>query len=171
MGLEGNARAWYFEAWPLIDPRLTLGLRVRRPPNNPINCLISWFNGLCYAAMRHAIAQTHLDGAVSFLHSPAAARHSLALDLAEPFKPVLADTLIFEIVLRDQMDASWFHQDDNVCRLTETGRGRTLELWSAKVEAPGRHGISAKTAMRDEALGIERHVLGLSEYRAYAREV
>ena len=117
MGLEGNARGWYYEAWPRIDPRLDFGPRVRRPPNNPINCLLSWFNGLCYSAMRHAIAQTHLDGCIAFLHSPNAARHSLALDLAEPFKPVLTDTLIFEAVLRGQMTDGWFHREDGVCRL------------------------------------------------------
>ncbi len=55
MGAEGNARAWYYEAWPLIDKRLRFGPRMRRPPNNPVNCLLSWFNGLCYAddAARH----------------------------------------------------------------------------------------------------------------------
>jgi CRISP-associated protein Cas1 len=69
--------------------------------------------------MRHAIAQTHLDGCLSFLHAPSAARHSLALDLAEPFKPALVDTLIFECVLRGQMSDSWFHQEDGVCRLSD----------------------------------------------------
>ena len=52
-----------------------------------------------YAAMRHVIAQTHLDGCRSVLHLPHAARHSLALDLSEPSKPVLTDTLIFEAVV------------------------------------------------------------------------
>ena len=171
MGMEGNARSWYYEAWPLIDPRLDFGPRVRRPPNNPINCLLSWFNGLCYSAMRHAIAQTHLDGCIAFLHSPNAARHSLALDLAEPFKPVIADTLIFEAVLRGMMADDWFHREDNVCRLSETGRQQTLQMWAAKVEAPGRAGTSLRTLMRDEALAVERHVLGLGEYKPYARSV
>ena len=52
MGYEGSARAWYFEAWPHIDARLAFGPRRRRPPNNPINCLISWFNGLVYSAAK-----------------------------------------------------------------------------------------------------------------------
>ena len=41
MGLEGQIRAYYYEAWPLIDQRLDFGARRRRPPNNPLNCLIS----------------------------------------------------------------------------------------------------------------------------------
>jgi len=171
MGLEGNGRAWYYEAWPLIDPRLTFAPRVRRPPNNPINCLLSWFNGLCYSTMRHAIAQTHLDGCISFLHAPTEARHSLALDLAELFKPALTDALIFEAILRERMDATWFHQEDQVCRLSETGRVKTLELWTAKLETAGRGGKSLRMLMRDEALALERHVLGISEYKPFVRNV
>jgi CRISPR-associated protein Cas1 len=171
MGLEGNARSWYYGAWRCIDERLGFGARVRRPPNNPINCLLSWFNGLCYAATRHAIAQTHLDGCLSFLHAPAAARHSLALDLAEPFKPVLTDTLIFESVLRGQIEDAWFHQEDGICRLSEIGRRRTLEMWSTKVEQTGGDSASMRTLMRNEALAIERHVLGISEYKPFARSV
>jgi CRISPR-associated protein Cas1 len=171
MGLEGNARAFYYEAWPLIDERLSFGPRVRRPPNNPINCLLSWFNSLCYAAMRHAIAQTHLDGCLAMLHSPNAARHSLALDLSEPFKPVLTDTLIFEAVLRGQIDSGWFHQEEGVCRLSEAGRQQTLQLWAGKVEALGKDGQSLQAAMRAEALALERHVLGLGQYKPFLRSV
>ena len=171
MGMEGNARGWYYAAWPLIASRLAFGPRVRRPPNNPINCLLSWFNGLCYAAMRHAIAQTHLDGCIAVLHSPNAARHSLALDLAEPFKPALTDTLIFEAVLRDQVADTWFHQEDGVCRLSEAGRHQTLQMWAAKVETPGKDGASLRTLMRGEALALERHVLGLGAYKPYVRSV
>jgi CRISPR-associated protein Cas1 len=171
MGPEGNAWSWYYGAWGLIGERLSFGTRVRRPPNNPINCLISWFNGLCYAAMRHAIAQTHLDGCLSFLHAPAAARHSLALDLAEPFKPVLTDTLIFEAVLRGQMEDDWFHQEEGVCRLSETGQYRTLEMWNAKLEQGQRDALSIRTLMRNDALAIERHVLGMGGYKPFARQV
>ena len=109
MGLEGQIRAFYYDAWPRIDPRLGFGARCRRPPDNPINCLISWFNGLAYALMRNELAKTHLDDCVSFLHAPTEARSSLALDLAEVFKPALCDTLIFGIVLRNQLDNGWFH--------------------------------------------------------------
>ena len=171
MGAEGNARAWYYEAWPLIDERLRFGPRVRRPPNNAVNCLLSWFNGLCYAAMRHAIAQTHLDGCLSVLHTPHAARHSLALDLSEPFKPVLTDTLIFAAVLRGQLDPGWFHQEEGVCRLSEAGRQATLQQWAAKTEAPRREGLSLAAALRAEVLALERHVLGLGVYKSFARTV
>ena len=67
MGVEGNARLLYYEAWGRIDERLAFGRRVRRPPNNPINCLISFLNQLVYATVRHEIAKTHLEPTFGFL--------------------------------------------------------------------------------------------------------
>lgn len=171
MGAEGNVRASYYEAWPLIDNRLAFGPRKRRPPNNQVNCLISWFNGLIYSITRHEIAKTHLDNALSFLHAATEARHSLALDLSEPFKPVVVDTLIFELILRDRVADDWFHQEENVCRLSEAGRKATLESWIAKVEAEQDERPSFRTLIRTEALAIERHLLGIAPYRAFRRKV
>lgn len=173
MGLEGSARAWYYKAWGAIDERLAFGNRVRRPPNNRINCLISWFNGLAYAAVRNEIAKTHLDDCISFLHSPTAARHSLALDLSEVFKPALCDALIIELVLRDRPAATWFHEEEaGVCRLKEAGRVATLEEWTRRLD--GRTDAdtpSMRDLVRAEALGIERHVLGIADYKPWRRRV
>lgn len=171
MGAEGNVRASYYEAWPLIDSRLAFGPRRRRPPNNPLNCLISWFNGLLYAATRHEIAKTHLDNCLSFLHAATEARCSLALDLSEPFKPVIVDTLIFELVLRDRVGVDWFHQEENVCRLSEAGRRATLEAWVTKLDGESDDRPSFRTLIRNEALAVERHVLGVASYRPYRRKV
>ncbi len=171
MGYEGNARAWYFDAWKNIDPVLDFGPRRRQPPNNPVNCLISWFNGLAYTLTRNEIAKTHLDDCISFLHSPREARHSLALDLSEPFKPVLVDTIIFEAAKRGGFPDEWFHLEENVCRLSEVGRRKTLDLWVSKVEAEREGGISMRECIFKEALAIERHVLGIASYRPYKRQV
>lgn len=171
MGAEGNVRASYYEAWAQIDARLQFGPRRRRPPNNPINCLISWFNGLLYSVARHEIAKTHLDDCVSFLHAATEARHSLALDLTEPFKPPVVDTLIFEMVLRDRLDRTWFLEEAGVCRLSEAGRRATLEAWIGKLEGETADQPSFKSLIRTEAFAIERHLLGISNYRAYRRKV
>ena len=52
----------------------------------------------------------------------------------------MADALIFEAVLRDRVEESWFHCENSVCRLSDTGRAKTLEMWVAKVEAGDRNG-------------------------------
>lgn len=170
MGFEGQMRAFYYEAWPFIHQGLDFGARRRRPPNNPVNCLISWFNGLAYALVRNEIAKTHLDDSMAFLHSAREARSSLALDIAEIFKPALCDTIIFEIVLRDQMADAWFHQEEGVCRLSEKGRVATLEMWVQKVE-DRTSGSSFRELVRQEALAIERDILGIDTYKPWRRKV
>ena len=171
MGIEGQIRAFYYDAWGMIDHRLDFGARRRRPPNNPINCLISWFNGLAYALVRNEIAQTHLDDCISFLHSSQEARASLALDLSEVFKPAICDTLIFEAVLREQIKPEWFHQEDQVCRLSELGRGSTLESWVRKTEERVQGEPSFREVIRQEALALERDLLGIKEYRPWRRKI
>lgn len=171
MGFEGQIRAFYYEAWPLIDARLAFGPRRRRPPNNPINCLISWFNGLAYALTRNEIAKTHLDDSVSFLHAAREARSSLALDLSEIFKPAICDTLIFEAVLRERMKPEWFHEEEGVCRLSERGRVETLELWVRKTEERVQNESSFREILRQEALAVERDLLGVDDYRPWRRKI
>ncbi len=171
MGHEGLMRAWYYDAWKCIDRRLDFGTRVRRPPNNEINCLLSWFNGLMYALCRNEIAKTHLDDCLSFLHSPREARASLALDLAEVFKPPICDTLILGLVLRGTNWSSWFEVNGNVCRLSATGRRKTLQMWAEKVDMPTGGAHSLRELVLREALAIERHVLGIEEYRPWRRKV
>ena len=171
MGFEGRAKALYYESWKVIDKRLNFGSRKRRPPNNQINCLISWFNGLAYSLTRNEISKTHLDDSISFLHSSREARHSLALDLSEIFKPAICDTLIFEIVLRDMLDGSWFHLDDGVCRLSETGRKATLRAWVSKTETGRSKEKSLRLVIQEEAFALERHILSIETYRPWLRKV
>lgn len=171
MGFEGNIRSNYYAAWKAVDPRLDFGVRTRRPPNNEINCLISWFNGLAYTLCGNEIAKTNLDQGLSFLHSPREARSSLALDVSEVFKPAICDTLIFEMVLRGTMKDNWFEKHDGVCRLAEAGRTATLEAWSRKIEERGAEDKSYRDIIRAEALGIERHLLGMTPYTAWRRKV
>lgn len=171
MGREGGARSWYYDAWKEVDVRLDFGKRVRRPPNNRINCLISWFNGLAYSVVRHELAKTHLDGCVSFLHSPYEARSSLALDVSEIFKPAVCDTLIMELVLRDRPRDDWFHEEGGVCRLSEVGRVATLEEWVRRLETRNGDEPSMRELMLDESLKLERHILGLGTYSPWRRRI
>lgn len=171
MGFEGNARSWYYQSWAVIDERLDFTPRRRRPPNNPINCLISWFNGLAYAMARNEIGKTHLDDSISFLHSPKDARHSLALDLSEIFKPAICDTILFEIVLRDRLGADWFHQEEGVCRLSSSGRQAAIKAWVSKTETTSDGRAPLRGFVRDQAFALERHFLSIEPFQPWQRKV
>ncbi len=171
MGIEGNIRLTYYAAWGRIDPRLDFGKRIRRPPNNPINCLISFLNQLVYTVVRHELFKTHLEESFGLLHSPnTPGRSSLSLDLAEPFKPPLADQLIFRMVGRNQLADNWFDQQEGVCLLTETGRRQVAEQFALRLEEK-YDGRSYREWVYREALAIERHLLEVAEYESFKRKI
>ncbi len=170
MGYEGLLHAEYYAAWKLIDKRLDFGKRVRRPPNNPINCLISFLNQMVYTVVRHEISKTHLEETFSLLHTPGYGRASLSLDLAEPFKPLLSDALIFKLIKQNRLNDNWFEQQDQVCLLSEVGRRHIAEQFAIRLEE-SYQGRSFRQWIYYEALGIEREVLGVFEYQAFKRKV
>jgi CRISP-associated protein Cas1 len=151
MGFEGIARRVYYEAWGKVDARLAFAPRIKRPPNN-----------------RHEISKTHLDVTLSVLHAPSSARSSLALDLAEPFKPVVVDRQIFAIVRKNILADGWFDEKGGVCMLTETGRRSVVERFATTIDSASSSG-SIQNAMRWEALKLQRHVMDIDEYTAYRR--
>lgn len=170
MGIEGNLHQWYYAAWKEIDPALDFGKRVRRPPDNPINCLISFLNQLTYTVVRHELFKTHLEQSFSLLHAVGMGRASLSLDLAEPFKPVLADMLIFRMVRKGMLADNWFDQKEGVCLLTETGRRHVSEQFALRLEERYQERTFREWVYR-EGLGIERHLLDVAEYESFKRRV
>jgi len=170
MGIEGNIHQIYYRAWREVDERLDFTPRQRRPPNNPINCLISFLNQLVYTVVRHEVFKTHLEETFGFLHAPSKGRSSLSLDLAEPFKPLLSHALIFKMVRKNMVQENWFDQKEGVCLLTETGRRQVAEQFSIRLEEVYEE-RSFREWMYREALNIERHLLGVAEYESFKRKV
>ena len=98
MGLEGNVRRIYYQAWTVwLGNPATPFKRVYHPADNPLNALLSFLNSLLYAACVSELYRTALYPGISYLHTPQTRRYSLALDLVEPFKPVLVDRLLFRL--------------------------------------------------------------------------
>jgi CRISPR-associated protein Cas1 len=171
MGCEGLARQGYYAAWQHINPALAIERRTRRPPTDRINALISYCNGLVYSLCKNELAKTHLDGTLSFIHAPTQARASLALDLAEIFKPILADKIIFGLVNRHMLGDSDFAEADNLCRFTETGRRKVVESFREKVDLEQLDDVRGyRTIVLREAFHLQAHVLGMTPYKAYKQK-
>lgn len=101
MGIEGNIRKRYYASWNIIiDQEIEFDKRVMHPPNNMINSLISFVNALIYAKTLSEIYHTQLNPTISYLHEPGFRRYSLSLDIAEIFKPLIGDRLIFSLLNR-----------------------------------------------------------------------
>lgn len=169
MGQEGNFRQAYYAAWGKIAPELTIVKRTRRPPADRINSLISFCNGMVYSACAQAIAQTHLDPTLSFIHAPTQARNSLALDLSEVFKPLIADRMIFTLINKHMLDDGSFNEEEpGVCLLSKYGRERVLNEFRERMDNAAVAGETGwRRVILKEAFAIEAHLLELTEYEPF----
>ena len=173
MACEGRARAAYYKAFEKIIKRdVEFKKRVRRPPDNMVNALISFTNGLVYSSVLTQIYRSQLDPTISFLHEPGFRRFSLALDLAEVFKPVLADRLIFRLFNNGQLSEKHFAQDLNCCYLKEAGRKIVLKEWDARLATTIEHRrlkrkVSYERLIRLECYKLVKHLTDVEEYKGF----
>lgn len=111
-GIEGESSAQYFRAFNTGITTQTKHFqfvkRSRRPPMDPLNALLSFLYTLLAHDYRSACEGVGLDPAVGFLHRDRPGRPSLALDLMEAMRPVLADRLALSLINRQQIKASGF---------------------------------------------------------------
>lgn len=173
MACEGRARAAYYQAFEKIIKRdVEFKKRVRRPPDNMVNALISFTNGLVYSSVLTQIYRSQLDPTISFLHEPGFRRFSLALDLAEVFKPILADRLIFRLFNNGQLSEKHFAQDLNCCYLKDSGRKIVLREWDARLQTTIEHRrlkrkVSYERLIRLECYKLVKHLTEVEEYKGF----
>jgi CRISPR-associated protein Cas1 len=175
MGVEATARRAYYSTFDAVLPDgFVFGGRTYNPPDNEVNSLISFGNSMVYANCVSAIRATALDPAVSYLHEPGERRYSLALDLAELFKPLLADRLIFRLVNRSQLTLDSFETDLNSCLLNDDGRETFTKEFERSLERTVEHPnlnrkVSYQYLMRLEAYKLKKHLLTGEPYEPFRR--
>ena len=128
MGIEGNIRKIYYSTWSkIINQEIDFEKRVKRPPDNMINTLISFINSLIYTTCLSEIYKTQLNPTISYLHSPGDRRFSLCLDITEIFKPLIVDRMIFSLLNKNMISEDDFAKDSNFYYLKDKGRKKILE--------------------------------------------
>ena len=150
-GAEGEAAQIYFSAFDALirvdDTTLHFTGRSRRPPLDPINALLSFLYTLLTHDCRSAAEAVGLDPAVGFLHRERPGRPSLALDLMEELRPVLADRLALSLINRRQIgpdDFEW--REGGAVLLAEAGRRTVLAAWQERKREERRHAFMDETA-------------------------
>lgn len=172
MGIEGNIRQAYYDSFDVIINDFEMGGRSKQPPKNEINALISFGNMLCYTVCLDQIYHTQLNPTISFLHEPGARRFSLALDMAEIFKPLLVDRTIFSMLNKKQIQASDFRQELNRCVLKEGARKLFVQVFEERLKETFKHrslgrNVSYKHLIKLECYKLQKHLLGIEEYKAF----
>ncbi|BAM02848.1 type I-C CRISPR-associated endonuclease Cas1c [Phycisphaera mikurensis] len=136
-GVEGESGASYFRAFDGLiragGDAFRFEKRSRRPPLNRTNALLSFLYTLLAHDCRSACEAAGLDAAVGFLHRDRPGRPSLALDLMESLRPVLADRLTLSLINRGQVKAGSFEPHaSGAVFLTEAGRRTALTAYQER---------------------------------------
>lgn len=172
MGVEGNIRQVYYEAFDAILNDFEMGVRTRQPPLNEVNTLISFGNMMCYTLCLSQLYHTQLNPTISYLHEPGARRYSLALDLAEIFKPILVDRTIFRVLNKREIQASDFSVELNRCVLKDSGKKAFVRAWEEKLNETIKHRVlkkhvSYKHLVKLECYKLSKHILEMEEYKPF----
>jgi len=165
LGIEGVAARLYFEAFPsllrgdgLPGPSFT-GLRNRRPPTDAVNCLLSFCYALLVKEMLAACLMVGFDPYLGLLHRPRFGRPALALDLAEEFRPLLADSCVLTLVNNREISASDFVVRAGAVSLTADGRRRVLRAWERRMTTTVRHPVFGYSVSYRRAVELQARIL------------
>lgn len=172
MGVEGNIRQMYYEAFNLILNDFEMGNRSKQPPQNEVNALISFGNMMCYSFCLRAIHQTQLNPTISFLHSPGERRYSLALDIAEIFKPIIVDRVIFKVLNKRELQTKHFDHRLNKCVLNDSGKKIFVKAMQERLDETIQHrslkrNVSYKHLIKLECYKLAKHILNMEEYKPF----
>lgn len=122
-GVEGNLRKEIFGIWrQRLDPSWGFTKRNRRPPEDPVNALISYGNSIVYRLCLPPILRAGLHPALGIMHEERSGRDSLSLDLAEVFKPLIVDIPIWKIIENDKFSPEMATRESGGCMLNSQGR-------------------------------------------------
>jgi CRISPR-associated protein Cas1 len=169
-GVEGDAGAVYWGAFPALivntDPAFVFAGRNRRPPLDPVNCLLSFVYTLLAHDVRSALEGVGLDPYVGFLHRDRPGRASLALDMMEELRPVLADRLVLSLINRRQVAADGFKTlDSGAVVMADDTRRTVIDAWQTRKRETIRHPFLNEDAEIGllphlQALLLARHIRG-----------
>ncbi len=175
MAYEGEVWLRFYQDFQyFLSEDFVMNKRVKRPPDNPMNALVSFGNTLLYTKTISAIYQTHLDQRISFLHEPSEGRFSLSLDLSEVFKPAIVFKTIFELVNNRRIQVEkHFVKDVNYCILNEEGRKIFIKAFEERMDSVFMHSklkrkVSYRTALKLDCYKLIKNILEEKEFIPYS---
>jgi CRISPR-associated protein Cas1 len=176
LGIEGLASRAYFSRFAemLKNPMgFQVSGRLRRPPPDPVNAMLSFCYSLLVKESLRALLAAGLDPYRGLYHRLRVARPSLALDLAEEFRPLVADSVVLNLVNNRAVRPSDFVVRGPACSLTSEGRRRVIRAFEARMDVLIRHPIfgyqvSYRRVIEIQARLLARVISGdLAEYRPF----
>ena len=166
LGIEGAAARLYFGSFPQLVSRAEelpgpafSGLRNRRPPADAVNCLLSFCYGLLTKEMLAACLAVGFDPYIGLFHRPRFGRPALALDLAEEFRPLLADSTVLTLINNREVTGTDFLVRAGAVALTADGRKAVIRAWERRMRTELRHPMFGYTVSYRRAVELQARIL------------
>ncbi len=177
MAIEGNIKEFYYRAFDKIikNPDFKFEKRTKRPPRNFLNSMISFINSLIYTEVLSSIYKTHLDPRIGYLHSTNFRRFTLNLDVAEIFKPVIGDRLIFSLINTGVVKKSDFDTRSGGIKFRESTMKEIVKRYDNRANTKIKlKNLNRKVSYRQlillELYKIEKHLIGEKPYKGFVME-
>lgn len=173
LGVEGAAARTYFGAFPtmlqetkrLPGEAFSFEGRNRRPPLDPVNCLLSYVYGLLTKELTVTLHAVGFDPYIGFFHRPRFGRPALALDLAEEFRPIVADSVVVNLINNGEVNAGDFVVRSGGVALTQSGRKAVLTAYERRLGHELTHPvfgykITYRRVLEVQARLLAAHLMG-----------
>jgi len=176
LGLEGMAAKSYFQKFfPLISgiDSYDVNGRNRRPPRDPVNAVLSFVYSLLTKELTVTLNSVGFDPMLGFLHRPRYGRPSLALDLAEEFRPLIADSVTLMAFNNGEINQDSFLARAGAVALTDSGRKSVISAFERRMDTEITHPIfgykvSYRRTLEVQARLLARHLLAeIDEYPGF----
>ncbi len=170
LGIEGNAAARYFrhfgamlsapddasaEQWSFDFER-----RTRRPPADPVNALLSYAYSLVMRSVAVTLTAVGFDAYRGFYHQSRYGRPALALDVMEPFRPLVADSTVLMAINNGEVTATDFVRAGGAVNLNEHGRRAFIASFERRMSQEVTHPIFGYAAQYRQIIEIQSRLLG-----------
>ena len=169
LGFEGAAARLYFGEFSTMLSDAAFGFdfegRNRRPPKDPVNCLLSFLYALTVKDLVAVCVGVGFDPYMGFYHRPRFGRPALALDLAEEFRPLIADSVAVNVINNGEIGLNHFISRAGAFALTDEGRRKVLAAYERRLETEVTHPVfrykvTYRRVYEVQARMLAAHMLG-----------
>jgi len=176
-GYEGIASKYYYDVFEQLfknqDTIFKFNGRVRRPPTDPVNAMLSYGYTLLTNDITNELIRVGLDPYIGFYHSNVYGRPALALDLIEEFRSIIVDSVVLTLINKKIISPKDFTNTLGACQIEEKGRKAFLEIYRNRIKEEIKHPIfhyklSYRRVMELQARLLSKVLTGeLADYEAF----
>lgn len=144
LGCEGAGSAAYFHVLERLikcDWKHGFSKRVRRPPSDPVNAMLSYGYTILTGQVASALASVGFDPYIGYLHSSRYGKPALALDLMEEFRPLIVDSVVLNLLNNRQLTAKDFVLEINSYRMTDATKRLFLQKFEDRMQEVIAHPV------------------------------